>query len=255
MSARQSNGGPAADSGCTRGVRTALRAATTASLLALAILVPACALPVSDSVEVLRPTDYPEIFGSSTTATATTANVEDPSLAVDLYFVASDQLERVERFFPRGLNVNETLQALAEPPTDEEAAQFDNKLVTLLPDGLNPQPLELNETTGVYTILVSPESQFRQLAIDDPRRARLIASQITCTMSGLLLRPSENQDDQVQVTGVILYDSTADDAQPIMITDSFATLIDGPLEPRHFNECKTGADLAAETNEASTTTG
>lgn len=224
--------------------RTGRRRRHWSLLVLVVVALVGCSIPTSDHVEALNHDDYPELFGTTTTATTIPPEADPSNVLVDLFYVSGDQLEKVERRFAEGLKVNGTLQALTEPPTEEEAAQFDGRLVTELPGDLNPQPLSLDSSTLVYSILVDPGAGLRQLARENEQQASLIAGQITCTMTGLSL---ESGDQTVRVVGVQLYDSADEGADPIPITDSLNSLIEGPLEPRNFNDCLTGTELRSTT--------
>ncbi len=231
------------------------RTRTLCALVAFAAVAAACSLPVSDQVENLVAEDYPEIFAATTTTTSAVPDEDDQVRTIELYFVADGSLEKVERPFSQRPNVGDVLEAIAKPPLDDEAALFDNRLGTELSDGLNPSPLEIDRETLVYPILLNPEVGFRQLAIDDAELARLIAGQIACTMVGLPLELDGASDaGAVEVTGIELFDSAADDAEPITVTDLSVTPIDGPIMPVHFDGCKTGTEMREEQLNSSSAT-
>lgn len=228
------------------------RAAMTAngpvrpSVLALAVILAACSLPVDGDVNQLNADEYSEIVqGLDTTTTI-------PPLAgttIRLFFYDEQgRLYEVFRPFVDEPPIPEILTALQEGPSESEQAEIPT-LRTELPAGLNPDPQAREAGNETVIVQVDDEGGLRPLLNDNPVKAELVLTQLVCTLTSLNLLSG------IPITGVEFHDSQG----RIQILDSNGAAIEGAARASDFNDCMTQADLdevAEEEGEAddSTTT-
>ena len=204
--------------------------------ICMLLLLASCSIPTNDTVEALPVEGQTDLVFGTTTSSTVPDVVEEGDPRVALYFVgANEQLERVTRIFPPGTKVSEALAALVQP-LPEEVAQFD-ELTSRITEDMALVTASKDDVTGTQTIRVQSVADLRTTVETEPARARLIVSQIVCTVVGA----------REDITGVRLVDET--DA-PIEVNDDDGSLITGPARPSNFNDCQTGADILAEQIEA-----
>lgn len=218
-------------------------------VVGVSMIVSACGIPVNDEVEFLAQDDHLELLNGTTSTTAAVAEPDDPeSFPTELFFVQDNKLEKVTRAFLTAPTGNDLLVALEAGPNQDEIDAFaegPDDLQTLLPAGLGATFGELDRETGAQQILVNPEALLRQLVEEQPEGARLIVSQIVCTVLTLGFD---------SVAGVEIFDGD----ERIPLSDNAAELIDGPAQIENFDNCITGTELRQEQldaeNQNSTTT-
>jgi hypothetical protein len=218
-----------------------------AVLLGLAAIAGACGIPVNDEVEVLAQGEHFELLNGTTSTTALeVAEPDDPeSFPVDLYFVLDNRLEVVSRPFLTAPSGNELLAALESGPVQGEIDLFEGseELQSLLPAGLTASfgPFE----GASQQIMVNPEAELRQRVEEQPEVARLIVSQIVCTVVSFLTDVEVSEPEATEI-GVELFDGE----ERIPLSDSASQPIGGPANVGNFDACITGTALRQEQVEA-----
>ena len=120
------------------------------------------------------------------------------------------------------------LNELGEPPLTTEVSRSGAiSLQTKFLAGMNPSLKDTEPNTGLITIEVDDEAEFRETTLSDPERTSLIYAQIVCTVDSYLLAGEE-------VAGVTIVDSQG----PIPASDIDFQLIEGPAKPADFNNCQ-----------------
>lgn len=209
------------------------------------VLLSSCAVSTNEGVQAL-PTENREDLINGTTRTTTVPEPEEDEtpVPVDLYFVSNEQLERVTRDFAPGSRVGNVLDALVQGPLPEEVADIPT-LNTRITEALGPSADGKADETGTQTIIVRSEADLRSTIEQEAGNARLIVSQIVCTVV--------NEIDRI--SGVRIVDETG---EAIEVSSESGELISGPARASHFNDCKTGRDILdeqiEEQTESSTTT-
>ncbi len=212
------------------------------ALVVLGLVLSACSIPTDEAVQPLPTEGRQDLINGTTTSSIAPDIPEENVKDVRLYFVGStDQLERVVRAFPSEVKVPDILAALVQGPTSDEV-----NLTSRITSNLAPTSAGYDEETETQTIKVSSEANLRQTVEQEPAIARLIVSQIVCTVVNL----REN------ISGVRLIDETD---EPIEVNDDLGQLITGSARASHFNDCKTGQDILEEQiefeqNESTSTT-
>jgi hypothetical protein len=228
-----------------------LRAA--AAVVGIAVL-PGCSLPANGDVNALDSAEYSDVvFGESTTTTAPPEDDEEARTLRLYYVVGQEGLGDVLRPFAEP-NVAEVLDALQQPPSEDEVAEyaaleFEGALHTELPAGLNPRALPRESGSSVLGIEVDDESNLRTMPNEAPTQAEFVFSQLVCTLTSLNLKSGD------KITEVEFYDS----AGRIPIVDSNRSLIvDERAGRSDFRDCETVKDrreAAADAESTATTEG
>ncbi len=144
-----------------------------------------------------------------------------------LYFVDQNNvLEMVPRNVAEEPTVQSALDALAENPLKEELESFFFLDTKLMP-GLSPQATEIDENGNQVITVSSEPADLRQEARDNPERAKLIFSQISCTVDWF------QQQDGSPINGIIITDEDG----PINISNDNGELLEGAATPSDFNNC------------------
>lgn len=190
-----------------------------------------CGLPVSGEVEYLENDEHLELLNGTTSTTVLVAEPgEEDSTPVRLFFIGPDgKLEFVVRPLPAESVNNDVLTALESGPIEAEIAEFET-LQTFIPAGLAAQFGTIDLERGSMPIIVDPEGGLRERLEGEPDEARLIISQLVCTVLSLNLGG---------VQGVEIYDG-GEDALPL--SDNAAQPIIGPAKREDFGNCVTGTD-------------
>jgi len=221
------------------------------SILAIAVAITSCSLPVGGEVNALDSEEYSDIvFGVSTTSTTTPPAEEATALRL-FYVVGEGGLGDVVRPLATA-TIPEVLVALQQSPTEDEIAdyadEFEGPLRTALPAGLNPSLRSWETASTLATILVDDEGELRTMPDEAPAQAESVFSQIVCTLTGLTFKSG------AEITEVEFYDSLGQ----IPIVDANRTRIpDDRAGPADFRDCETvrqRRDAAAEQSESTTTT-
>ena len=213
----------------------------------IGLLASACGIPVSGQVETIAPEGHEELLDGTTSTTEPVPEPEDTDvIGLQLYFIGPDDLlERVERPFAEPAIIDDLLVALEQGPTTEEAALFDELgiLESRIPDGLAASSGPKDDDLQIQQINVDPAGELRVRLQDDPAAARLIVSQLVCTVLGLPL----------EISGVQIFDGGEG---PLQLSDNDAEPITGPATLDDFDGCRTGEDVRLELLEegAETTT-
>lgn len=208
-------------------------AIVAASVLAVGLAATGCAISVDERPQALEQDGWEEVLaGTSPTGSTLPADApEDETVTIRLFFIGLDNKpESVSRAFPPDPGVNDILAGLADGPTDEEQAAFADQLQTRIPTPLNPRFGERDADGETVSIVVDPEADFRNLVEQEPEQARLVATQIVCTVLNLNL--------EEDVSGLII----EDDQGPIPVLDANGTRLDGAARLDDYNGCITGAE-------------
>lgn len=198
---------------------------------AIALLLAACGIPVSEPEALSTEGREDLLLGTTTTTT-----IVDPARTVQfqLYFLnPEDKLETIERTYVDGASINEVLEDLVgQPPQPDE--QPDNEetglLRTAIPDGLTATLLDetpAQAAIGIRVIQINPEAQLRASLDEAPDQARLGVKQLVCTFLGVA------PDGTV---GVELHD----DQGELPLTDDAAQPFSGAATEERFGGCITG---------------
>ena len=205
--------------------------------LAVAVMATSCGLPVDGQANALEADQYRDLIeGAETEDEEVLVNPDEDTRTIDLYFVTPEnRLIRVRREVANA-TVNQALTALTNGPLAEEIEEF-GPMESALTSDLAPEGRPREEGSQVLSVDVAEDLD--ELAQSRPDRARLLVSQIVCTITDMAFDPP--------FTGIRFFDPQG---EVLGLLDSNSQSIEGPAEPADFNDCKTAEDLEAEASEA-----
>lgn len=201
-----------------------------------ALLAGACALPVDGEANALDSGEYVELIEGSDSGAADVPAGDEETRSIDLFFVTPEsRLIRVRREITNA-TVNQALAALTDPPLAEELDEY-GPMETALTADLALSGLAREEGSQVLSIEVAQDLD--ELVQSRPDRARLLVSQVVCTITNMAFEPP--------YTGVRFFDPQG---EVLGLLDSNSQSIEGAAEPADFNDCQTAEDLAQSEQEA-----
>ncbi len=214
-----------------------LRVRMLALSMLMAVALTACGLPVDGQADALDTDEHRDLIeGTDTEDEEVLVRPDEDARTIDLFFVTPEnRLIRVRREVANA-TVNEALTALTNGPLAEEIEEF-GPMESALTSDLAPEGRPREEGSQVLSVDVAEDLD--ELAQSRPDRARLLVSQIVCTITDMAFDPP--------FTGIRFFDPQG---EVLGLLDSNSQSIEGPAEPADFNDCKTAEDLAAEASEA-----